>query len=102
MLINVSGTLNYKVTAGSESGWDGGRLFLSSSLPEEHSQALIGGYAGEILGMTTVSNPVSGTGSSEGTEAVTADQYLVLMYFKDSSATVPPDSITVTLSITPS
>ena len=115
MLINISGTLNYQVTSSSEYSYDGGGLFFappssssSSSLPASHV-VTIESYYETPIDLYAISDPVTGRFSDHGTEArnsgtqaVTAGQYLVLMYFKDGSVTNYDDKITVILSITPS
>jgi hypothetical protein len=92
-----TGTLSYTVTASSEST-DGGRLYLTSSAPSQHSS--VQGYdIATISGLTNVSAAVSGAGTSTGTVAVTAGQYIVLRYYRDSSDAALSDRITATLSI---
>ena len=90
MLIRTSGTLSYTVTASSEDGYDGGRLYLTSSSPAN---------VASIAGLTNVSAAVSGTGTSTGTVSVTAGQYLVLQYIKDDGGDAGNDRITAVLSI---
>lgn len=101
LLIGATGTLTYTVTANSESGYDGGRLYLTSSAPAQHTSldALNPFDAATISGLTNVSGAVSGTQTSTGTVSVTAGQYLVLRYAKDSEENVGTDSITAVLSI---
>jgi hypothetical protein len=98
LLVEKTGTLSYTITASSESEYDGGRLYLTSQSPSASSHG--GSYkAPSIPGLTNVSAPVDGTGSSSGTVSVTAGQYLVLKYTKDGSDNAGSDSVTVTLSI---
>ena len=98
LLIGNTGTLSYTVTASSEASLDGGRLYLTSASPAQHSAGPAFDIA-TLSGLTNVSAAVSGTGSSTGTVAVTAGQHLVLRYAKDSSEAVGNDRITATLSI---
>ena len=98
LLIGNTGTLSYTVTASSEASLDGGRLYLTSASPAQHSAGGAFDIA-TLSGLTNVSAAVSGTGSSTGTVAVTAGQHLVLRYAKDSSETVGNDRITATLII---
>ena len=98
LLIGNTGTLSYTVTASSEASLDGGRLYLTSASPAQHSAGGAFDIA-TLSGLTNVSAAVSGTGSATGTVAVTAGQHLVLRYAKDSSETVGNDRITATLSI---
>jgi hypothetical protein len=96
LLIGITGTLSYTVTASSESGYDGGALYRTSASPANHSR---GGYTDHPAGMTLVSGTVTGTSTSSGTVAVTAGQYLVLRYTKDGSENANNDRITAVLSI---
>jgi hypothetical protein len=98
LLIGSSGTLSYTVTASSEDGYDGGRLYLTAGSPASHSSGGAWNVA-SISGLTNVSAAVTGTGSSTGTISVTAGQYLVLRYLKDAGDTQFSDNITATLSI---
>ena len=98
LLIGTTGTLSYSVTASSEGGYDGGRLYLTSASPAFQS----GNPpfdAASIVGLTNVSAPVSGTANSSGTLSVTAGQYLVLRYSKEDSGVAGTDTITAVLSI---
>ena len=98
LLVGATGTLSYTVTASSEGGCDGGRLYLTSGSPASHT----GGPAfdvASIAGLTNVSAAVSGTGAATGTVAVTSGQHLVLRYAKDGSENNNNDRITATLSI---
>ena len=99
LVINKTGTLTYTVTASSEADYDGGRLYLSTSAPAQHTVPSQEAYNATISGLTNVSNGVSGTSSSSGTVAVTAGQWLVLRYTTDSGETGGTDSITAVLSI---
>jgi hypothetical protein len=98
LLIGTSGTLSYTVTASSENGYDGGALYRTSSSPASHSLA-DSGYSNHPVGLTVTSGIVTGTSSSTGTVAVTAGQYLVLRYTKDSEVSEGNDRITAVLSI---
>jgi hypothetical protein len=98
LLVGATGTLSYTVTASSEQGGDGGRLYLSSSSPAAHA-AGPAFSAESISGLTNVSAAVSGSETSSGTVAVTAGQYLVLRYATNASGGSGTDSITATLSI---
>ena len=98
LLVGTSGTLSYTVTASSEDGYDGGRLYLTSGSPASHS----GGAAfdvASIAGLTNVSAAVSGSGASTGTVSVTAGQHVVLRYKKDDGGDAGNDRITAVLSI---
>ena len=97
LLIGQTGTLSYTVTASSQ-GADGGRLYLTSSSPSMHVGVAQYNPA-TTSGLTNVSAVVSGTATSTGTASVTAGQYLVLRYYKDSSYPQLNDRITATLSI---
>ena len=97
LLIGQTGTLSYTVTASSE-GADGGRLYLTSSSPSMHVGVAQYNPA-TTSGLTNVSAAVSGTATSTGTASVTAGQYLVLRYYKDSSYPQLNDRITAVLSI---
>ncbi len=98
LLIGTSGTLSYTVTASSENGFDGGALYRTSSSPASHSLA-DSGYSNHPVGLTVTSGIVTGTSSSTGTVAVTAGQYLVLRYTKDSEVSEGNDRITAVLNI---
>ncbi len=87
MLINVTGTLSYTVTASSQAGGDIGRLHISSASPSSSAA------------MTAVSSEVSGTQTTSGTASVTAGQHLVLVYSKDSEDSELNDRVTAVLSI---
>jgi hypothetical protein len=101
LLIGATGTLTYTVTANSEAGFDGGRLYLTASAPAQHSSpsSILAFDVATIAGLTNVSGAVSGTQTSTGTVAVTAGQYLVLRYAKDSEENVGTDTLTAVLSI---
>jgi titin len=87
MLINVTGTLSYTVTASSEASLDIGRLHISSASPATNAA------------ITALSSEVSGTQTTSGTASVTAGQHLVLVYSKDSEDSALNDRVTATLSI---
>jgi hypothetical protein len=87
LLIGVTGTLSYTVTASSEGSFDLGSLFITNSSPNA-------GGAGDA-----VSGSVSGTQTVSGTRSVTAGQHLVLQYTKDDSGDALNDRVTATLSI---
>jgi hypothetical protein len=97
LLINTTGTLTYTVTASSEPVYDGGRLYMRSAAPSQHSY-LVAYPDTSISGFTNVSAAVTGTQVSTGTIAVTAGHYLMLRYTKDEES-VGTDSITAVLSI---
>jgi len=99
LLIGTSGTLSFTVTASSESGYDGGRLYLTSSSPAAHSFPSYASYCIDLAGFTNVSGCVTGTGSSTGSRSVTAGQYLVIRYAKDGGGDENNDRVTATLSI---
>ena len=102
LLINVTGTLSYSVTASSEYGYDGGRLYRSASAPAVHISSGID-YTADYAALTNlsgnVSAGVSGQLNSYGTTAVTAGQWLVLRYSKDAADSDYSDNVTATLSI---
>ena len=98
LLINSSGTLAYTVTASSEDGYDGGRLYMTSSSPNS-SLSAGSPYDATFAGLTNVSAAVTGSGSVSGTVAVTAGHYLVLRYAKDEGGDAGTNSITAVLSI---
>jgi hypothetical protein len=87
LLIGVTGTLSYTVTASSEGSFDFGSLFITNSSPNA-----VG--TGEA-----VSGSLSGTQTVSGTRSVTAGQHLVLQYTKDDSGDALNDRVTATLSI---
>jgi hypothetical protein len=87
LLINVTGTLSYTVTASSQAGFDIGRLHITSASPSSSAA------------LTALSGEVSGTQTSSGTASVTAGQHLVLVYSKDSEDSELNDRVTATLSI---
>ena len=99
LLIGTTGTLSYAVTASSEDGFDGGRLYLTSSAPATNTNDGVGWNQASISGLTNVSAAVSGVSASTGTASVTAGQYLVLRYAKSSDDTANQDKITAVLSI---
>ena len=89
----TAGTLNYTLTANSEQGYDFGQLFSSAFVPSSHS-------SGSTSGLTSISSPVSGSGTVTGTFTVSAPgQYIVLRYSKDDGGDAGTDSITAVLSI---
>ena len=97
LLVGQTGTLSYTVTASTEAG-DGGRLYLTSSAPSQHS-LVTGRNPATISDLTSVSAGVWETATSTGTASVTAGQYLVLRYYRDSSDAALNDRITAVLSI---
>jgi hypothetical protein len=99
LLVGVTGTLSYTVTASSQAGSDGGRLYITSSSPSNHGVDAAAPDVASLSGLTNVSGAVSGTQTSTGTFSVTAGQYLVLRYVKDSEDSDLNDRITATLSI---
>ena len=94
LLVGVSGTLSYTVTASTEDGYDYGRLYKTSSSPSVHSTVGSG-----VASATALGAAVSGTNSVTGSVAVTAGEYLVLAYWRDGSGGGGTDSVTATLSI---
>ena len=99
LLVGVTGTLSYTVTASSQAGSDGGRLYVTSSSPSSHGVDSSAPDVASLSGLTNVSGAVSGTQTSTGTFSVTAGQYLVLRFVKDSEDSDLNDRITATLSI---
>jgi titin len=99
LLIGATGTLSYTVTASSQAGADGGRLYITSSSPSNHGSSNESPDVASLSGLTNVSGAVTGTQASTGTLSVTAGQYLVLRYAKDSEDSDLNDRITATLSI---
>lgn len=99
LLIGVTGTLSYTVTASSEAGFDGGRLYITSSSPTNHGSNDQAPDVASLSGLTNVSGAVTGTQASSGTLSVTSGQYLVLRYVKDGETEGLNDRITATLSI---
>jgi hypothetical protein len=80
LVVNQSGTLNWTVTASSEEGYDGGRLY-SHSGPANYTG--IGYDASPPAGYTAISNWRSGTQTQTGTTSVTAGQHIVLQWVRD-------------------
>lgn len=99
LLVGVTGTLSYAVTASSQAGFDGGRLYITSSSPSNHGASTDALDVASLSGLTNLSGAVSGTQASTGTLSVTAGQYLVLRYVKDSEDSDLNDRITAVLSI---
>jgi hypothetical protein len=99
LLIGATGTLSYTVTASSQAGADGGRLYITSSSPSNHGSSYESPDVASLSGLTNVSGAVTGTQASTGTLSVTAGQYLVLRYAKDSEDSDLNDRITAVLSI---
>jgi hypothetical protein len=103
----MSGTLSYTVTASSEDGYDGGRLFSTVfGTPGQHSYGGFYDATGADIfpanptTYASVSGAVTGTGSASGTVSVTAGQYLVLRWAKYSEGpNGGTDRVTATLSI---
>jgi hypothetical protein len=87
LLINVTGTLSYTVTASSQAGFDIGRLYITSEPPSNSAP------------ITALSSEVSGTQTTSGTASVTAGQHLVLVYLKDGEDSELNDRVTAVLSI---
>jgi len=99
LLVGVTGTLSYTVTASSQAESDGGRLYVTSSSPSNHGVDAAAPNVASLSGLTNVSGAVSGTQTSTGTFSVTAGQYLVLRYVKDGEDSDLNDRITAVLSI---
>ena len=90
LIANQSGTLNWTVTASSESGYDGGRLYIAGS-PANYTA---GGFNdGTPAGYTAVSNWLSGTQTQTGTTSVTAGQHIVLRWVRDDGGDSGSDRI---------
>jgi hypothetical protein len=81
LAVNQSGTLNWTVTANSESGFDGGRLFLHAGPPSTHTAQAFN--TATQAGYTAISDWRSGTQTQSGTFAVTNGQFLVLLLARD-------------------
>lgn len=80
LIVNQTGTLNWTVTASSEDGYDGGRLY-SAGAPANYTS---GGFNDATpAGYTAVSNWLSGSQAQTGTTAVTAGQHIVLRWARD-------------------
>jgi hypothetical protein len=91
LIVNQSGTLNWTVTASSEQGYDGGRLYTHAGPTANHT---IQSYnESPQAGYTAISNWFSGTQTQSGTTAVTAGQHIVLQMVKDSEETVGNDRV---------
>lgn len=99
--INKSGTLNYNVTASTEAGYDAGRLFVTSSVPSQHTAYTYysGGLGPIPTGYTAITNWLDGSNSASGTYSVSNGNYLVLLYAKDGSADEGSDTISANLYI---
>jgi hypothetical protein len=80
LIANQSGTLNWTVTASSEEGYDGGRLY-SHAAPANYTTQ--GFNESPQAGYTAISNWRSGTQTQTGTTAVTAGQHIVLQWARD-------------------
>ncbi|NBW23496.1 MAG: hypothetical protein EBR82_87700 [Caulobacteraceae bacterium] len=96
LLINQSGTLSWSLAVSSEDGYDYGSAYRLIGTPSQHS-------TGDNISLsgtpTTIQGLSSGSGTSSGTLAVTANQYIVLRYIKDDSIASGTDNTTLTLSI---
>lgn len=80
LIVNQTGTLNWTVTASSEDGYDGGRLY-SAGAPANYTP---GGFNDATpAGYTAVSNWLSGSQTQTGTTSVTAGQHIVLRWARD-------------------
>lgn len=98
--VQQSGTLSFNVVSSSEDDYDGGRLYITSTSPTQHmSYTILQGT--DPVGYTPISSWRDGTNGtpSAGTTSVTAGQYLVLLYTKDSSEQDGTDTITANLYI---
>ena len=80
LIVNQTGTLNWTVTASSEDGYDGGRLY-SAGAPANYTA---GGYNDATpAGYTAISNWRTGTQTQTGTTSVTSGQHIVLRWTRD-------------------
>ena len=80
LIANQTGTLNWTVTASSEDGYDGGRLY-SAGAPANYTA---GGYNDATpAGYTAISNWRTGTQTQTGTTSVTSGQHIVLRWTRD-------------------
>jgi hypothetical protein len=96
LIVNQTGTLNWTVTASSESGYDGGRLYTAGA-PANYTA---GGFnEGTAAGYANVSNWLSGTQTQTGTTSVTAGQHIVLRWVRDDGGDSGNNRIEATLSI---
>jgi hypothetical protein len=96
--VNKTGTLYYSVEASSEDDYDGGRLYLASISPTQHtSYVALGGAT--PANYTALGLWVDGVGLSTGTVSVTSGSYLVLLYTKDNSTSDGLDNVTASLYI---
>ena len=69
------------MTASSEDGYDGGRLYGHAGPPANHTSQ---GYnESPQSGYTAISNWRSGTQTQTGTTSVTSGQHIVLQWVKD-------------------
>jgi hypothetical protein len=80
LIANQSGTLNWTVTASSEDGYDGGRLYSHAGPANYTTQ---GFNESPQAGYTAISNWRSGTQTQTGTTSVTSGQHIVLQWVKD-------------------
>jgi hypothetical protein len=97
LIVNQTGTLTWTVTAESEEGYDGGRLYRAGA-PENYTA---GGYNDATpAGYTAISNWLSGISQSQsGTTAVTAGQHIVLRWVKDGETDIGDNRIQLSASI---
>ena len=94
LLINQSGTLSWSLAVSSESGYDAGYAYRIIGTPSTH-------YGNPSIPgtVTNLAVGLSGSSTTSGTLAVTANQYIMLRFTKDESASVGTDNTTLTLSI---
>lgn len=96
LIVNQTGTLNWTVTASSEDGYDGGRLY-SAGAPANYTA---GGFNDATpAGYTAISNWRTGTQTQTGTTSVTSGQHIVLRWTRDDGGDSGSNSIEATLSI---
>jgi len=80
LIANQTGTLHWTVTASSEDGYDGGRLY-SAGAPANYTA---GGFNDTTpAGYTAISNWRTGTQTQTGTTSVTSGQHIVLRWTRD-------------------
>ena len=81
LIVNQTGTLNWTVTASSEAGYDGGRLY-SAGAPANYTA---GGFNNPPpAGYTAISSWLSGGADVQtGSTSVTSGQHIVLQWVKD-------------------
>jgi len=96
LLVNQTGTLSWTVTASSEDGYDGGRLY-SAGAPANYTA---GGFNDATpAGYTAISDWRTGTQTQTGTTSVTAGQHIVLRWTKDDGGDSGNNRIELSASI---